>query len=1576
MPPEASPTIALLCHLERLETIYKSGFTSFSLNLAAAMESEPRGSDPKDFLSPWTWKLDALTLVGAQAQQLSGTPIELELVPDPSLDKRAVWEAALDRIRERYATENGSFQKQRFHWTPAAGIETPSAERRWHAFLIHGSTYPPPLGQAMHLSVLFHVANAKLGGFDRLFVAPTITFAGRPTRSPEMPATGTIDDASTPIALVALSGKQPLDPPWLSRWSYVTIAAQPAVRAYQRECRITGGAAAKSMLIERGWIKNPSPSNRGTFARDWLIELEDRAADAFDLPLRLLDAWRAIDGAPGDAPDGKPLLDPAFDAEKTDYWKAVVATLRDLAGSGARARNDGRTLAEFLLALARRRKGTKPDASVDAALIAALTAWENQTDLDGWRALLRVEVAKRSATAVGPLLQPDVVLPSSALEVVRELERLHGLLADETFLGQLLVVQWRKAIQENGDDALKKFWAEHEAVLVEILPEVQLRRWLASALVAIGWSRLRRLDAMEPDERKTIVKNLAAALIGYFRHRLRVHPDANDDMAAFATLRPNVDAPTTAALVRLEAKIVAKLEKYAGIFGTEHLLDGAQDEDQLPPAQAPDGIVIQVARVTDEPGTVTTADDQGDPLRRISGVAILLREKGAADWSCLNLASIHVPSNGGQETEWPGYEEIVKAALVPTRLHYRDDVRQAFVTYDNLPLVAESPTAGLAREHAFDDPRPGGGGAAIDSFALFRYANPYAKNGPQLPPLSFGKRYEAAAFVVGNGGEVPSELAHVENGTPNPRLLRTDLSGFALPAGCLRPDIWYRRRVAVGSVRPAAPTAERAAGAPMQRIPLPLIPRGVVPVARAIDPRTGAAEEPLLLLTPRVGGPWSAEAKDRFEFAVRPPSVDLNVWERWENAHVGDDARTRRAQVWASYFELTEAAADKRNAADLTIDDPACARFVVRLTSLVAGQDKQLKKTLALPAVGNVGLGIVQAKPSKVTILATAKGTSAALEVVSGAITVRIPEQEVWRLEIFSQVDERDRFHSSAFPSDTPQQRQDSADGLVSPLSLLIEVATAEDLPTSEDLFAALEADTRARHDAYRLGLVARDEGARSRLRWIHRVEFLAQRWRWQGRPLNELTFDRIAGDYAADPNDEVDGKRALMDAVLFGDRSSSDHLREPAWVEFTRKEPSPPPGLGAPAADDGRRHPLLEHDVSTDPGALYYRFAVRAWSRYEGLLRAPSPVDSRDARVAGRPIERWKHLLIKSRFAKDVPPPAVKLIVPLTQREKGGETPGLLVVLAEPWFELGGLAEELDVRVAHVPELEQKDGAVVPTGNLLAQLGPDPIVEVNRVLAARKPGNEVQLAPAVGPIGFTFDTDTSAPLFVNSSFVLQPPPVVEHPHGPPSSDLSWFFVKLSVRRRLNARGMLDGNARESLFTPPVWAQYLPPFSFYRWQRVGGTVESSPLNVEDLVLDRDGTSGPLYLRKATDATTDTPIRILERISGTGATNAFAVRVLVTEILLDAFRRPSHERYRGFFSIDANDGSLKIIHGDGSSAAGTRLRARIVEVQRRSDAKETNLLDQLFPPQAEEEDAVNDAAARVVRVSDPIDVREF
>lgn len=1495
------PNLALFCDLQRLLPTYVAGFVDFSLNLSVAVEKGAVTKDDLEFLTPWTWKIEGHTMrmYGITGGVASKKPITTQIVSPMGLTP-AGWFESLASVRDRFSDE-GENLDERFAWN--AKLKQDGNKLPWYALLLQASNFPDVLPYAANLAFVLRVPAAQLTNVDEVIAVPSFRFKqnGDLFEPKALTADLPIKENSDPIAVSTLGSA-------FYSWIFATASAEVAIKSFQHACLVTPEVKKRFLRLDKGWVLLPEGENAPAFiGEDWTTRLEPRLEDAFDLAQRLIDVIR--------------------NKGKKEPWlmiarHAAMAALRDAAGMGVDEDGVGAAHDVFLRA---------SDAATWKAIEPVLKAHRGM-DMPSWEALAA------AVTSIATAAPEESDEEKRHLAVVQQLSSLAGALADPATLREIVFRQWDAALQS--DAATKLLWTKSLQDRVrKDLEEHSFRRRLLRENLMNAWRLIRKIDDKTKDLDQ-LQAQLADALTLYFTDRFLIDAMAG---VSFDHYTPQFKDQADVEVLRNQ---VLPLFKQAVVEFAKQYIDviaGDASSNAPPETSVPDGIVIQVDRVAglgDDAGTGTD-DDQADLLRRIAGVGLLLR-RANEPWCCLNYATIEtreVPPHGEAET---ATVTTIPRAVVASRLAYRNGIRQAFVVYNNQPLVAESPMNVISEGRI-----EGNSGVAGDLTAsFFRYANCYGKTGPKLPPLVYGATYDAAAFIVGNAGALPPELAVA--GKPWEMIDPATIDNAAIDT-FIRKGFRYRRRVPVGAVRIGKGERGGNRATAFENLDVPPIPATVAPIARSLPPAsTDEPNRPLLLLRDPSGplDRWSLSAAKRFPFAIRPPSVDLAVWDRWVAAD-GVDVATRQ-KVWGEFYEGADrfgTSLNAKNQIDLSLDDPAVATFRLTLRRIFgssAGSDTHtLDFDLGAPR-GNSGLARFQRTERQVVVEALAPNASASLAEVANIAVVRVPAGEVWRLSIDLQVPDA----SVAEATSKFDKRVCGSNTLPPSYELDIEVATSS-MPKPSQLDAALRLDAEVDHDLVKVVLSAPAVSSE----WIHRTEVMLQQWRWGGRPFSR---DEEGQPVYGFPFDDIDS--GVADGQLFADRESSDHLVLPTHVDFIKAN---------------KPKVLESRDVSGNPGALYYRAAIRAFSRYEGLLLS-SGVDSRrssddvlvEATTTTSLAERWQRVIMPSRWRKEVPPPSIRLIVPLTRpviEMENVNDPALtnfsaaplLVVCDSPAYDIGGAAEELVAEIANVASpfrpLSEDAGdgtAQVASDPRLAPLpefGPDPILTLQSTAGAPRP------LRVIGPIGYTFDTDTQAPLFIRSSYIL-PPPTLDPSNTSP--DLGWHFAKLRFRRRLAAKGMFDGQSRQSAPTPAVWAQFLPPSTHYKIGQEFRDVAQLRFVIDEARAE---------------------LRIVDRGKPVVLANdkpTFAFYVLVTSVIADALSRRDQEVFDSLWELDAN-GVGKRTAGP-AGVTGNPLRARIVEVQRRERGGD-NLFDDLFPQVAEETLAnAADVKARIVRVSPPLD----
>jgi hypothetical protein len=697
------------------------------------------------------------------------------------------------------------------------------------------------------------------------------------------------------------------------------------------------------------------------------------------------------------------------------------------------------------------------------------------------------------------------------------------------------------------------------------------------------------------------------------------------------------------------------------------------------------------------------------------------------------------------------------------------------------------------------------------------------------------------------------------------------------------------------------------------------------------------------------------------------------------------------------------------------------------------------KDWVAFGPKGTQGIAQFQSGPATVTCAV------GATEGINGAnVTVR--EGVLYRLDLFAAVPQDTStapFISRFAPNVLgPVATEPAGFHLTSATSFLIEVAT-DTLPKEVDIRNACRAAFEVERatvassptqinevDRVRVWFDPRkvDTAQQQSFRYVQRVELAHQAWRWNGRP--SKTHPHVTTPDFASPSD--DNNLLVWEAVEFGDRDSIESVPHEMPV-FREKD------AVARAKDtlfkerpDVRcfRWEMTPRDPKGryDERGQHHRFALRAYSRYEGLMTPGQTIENADPSLPKESISAisrlyvneitdgsgekkrslWMSLFVPSRRQDSLPPPKVKLILPLTQGEpedslhfsgdslqslekleRSRRTAGLLVILNEPWYEVGGLGEGIEARVELAPNPDEDPTKVTPENRTYYfQAGPDTTVNVKqfadgkRLLTEKVKANDnpiIRFDPnlILGPVGHYFDADNNSALFVGTSFILPPPTLPQGKEGP----APFYMAKVSFRRTLATRYMpeKDGSfsfpdpswkpiKRYSPYCDALWVQYLPEFSIY--DDFGEHVSALRLNLSG----NDGLPGKLRLQNGNGGTVSlTPTK--------SDNSVFSLYLILNRMVVDVMGRPDQEAYLQTFGQGAG-GEWTPLAGAFTSDPRIRYRARLVEVQRPvlgpgaaggtcwSPPKADLWKEMFYTPAGVPVPC--DSPGRVVRMSEPID----
>jgi hypothetical protein len=563
---------------------------------------------------------------------------------------------------------------------------------------------------------------------------------------------------------------------------------------------------------------------------------------------------------------------------------------------------------------------------------------------------------------------------------------------------------------------------------------------------------------------------------------------------------------------------------------------------------------------------------------------------------------------------------------------------------------------------------------------------------------------------------------------------------------------------------------------------------------------------------------------------------------------------------------------------DCTINDAAVKGIVLSLTRISGtkadGDSRFFAITPPQPLLpgfsedGGDGLNEVQGNLVTVTVNMGASDRNASLLPggSAGSYTVSIPAGQVWKLSITPAISDDDATRLENFMTTAPKPGAPppvvnaqfagpaitvEASGNIRlsnrPLEMLIEGARSASL-TPVDLWNTLTfAPPTAQATALSLTMNPANATA-SDWHLVRRVEVQRQVWRWMGRPFLKDDFpdknlvDLNSVDKTATPQDGL--RNALAwEVEAFAEREV-DSIRSAARPDFGAE----PPKGAWPVPE------LFHADLTDDLRAQYFRFSATMYSRYEGLpgFQGFATGDNISALVKfndtlsipqrAKASTPWKRLFWPCRIddPKSLARPKVLLCIPLMRPLRIGDgkpssQSTLLVILDEPWYQTGGLAEQLELMldIASV----QLTGQANPTQ--LAQLGPDAIFKKNGL--AQK---QFAFKATGKPMGTTFDEASAAPLFANTCFQFD---LTSLAVAAGVGSLDRYQAKVHFVRSLREDRTLDG-ALFSPITESTWVEFQPSSDHFTSKDGTHLVHVSEITFttgKTLSLSPEVTAGPL-----------------------------------------------------------------------------------------------------------------------------------
>jgi hypothetical protein len=1619
--------LIILCHLERLRVLDGGSQLGFGMNLSVAWDRDnpPAAGWNPALLKPWQWPRVRRLKVCWRRSGANETPIDIVITEPASSAVEALLAKTLDAQFDGAAGNLANLSWPMSSGTAPASVRVDNDRRPWNAFVMNLATGPALLSRQLNLALTFRCEAPDNRDSLELVAAPIID-----------------DDP------LFAGGREPNDTPAVDErlqsplvWQYAT--GSPAIVACTAPCSIEPRKGPGINLATQ-WVSIPGDGKAVSY-EDWEAALPRRAADGFRQDRFLRDYLRSHTAAMPRGDQRWVLIDRLLAAVRDAAGPGIAegtqgvrpaAVLLERRGIGERIQLSGeqwRCLEE---------------ASED--LFPTLAEWivflrASVAETAGLK-MLAIAPGAAGAAAGRPELE-DTQVAAEAGRMLDIIDDGRTNAQQASALWRLFIAQWELLVKKApgfDKDTGAPILAKLRALSVNPDSGAELSALLADALLGRYWKAF--IGSNKADRSKdSLGTGLVDACYPWFalfhaRTRWGV-PDPGGKSAALNIAQDSVALPrqplvfAPAAPGQLTAETLTRLEA----FFCDWIKKSRDTLRPTAPALAtvPGPLTFQVAALESD----ASEQDQQDILRQFAGFGVLMREnvQPPAEWRCLNMALLH---RGEQD------RLVRDPLLVPYRLHYQGDLRRVCVSYNNQSLVADSPLA--ERQMAGVQLEDKG---KLDSGATLRYRYAPGARIPGLKfgssydiavfaisntgtlPKEIADRNRPYALRPITAADERTLIASgvIRQKIPYRR---------TVPVGEMR----------LCHTRPRPDGADDPIQLPT--IPDGVTPLALDLLDKLMPETTnadgGAPRPPLILLSPPSWTGPESRARSSAEFAVRLPQVTWSCYDRWiagtsratpadRKKLIAEVHRRHAADLAASASAVKGTVA--RKPPNTSVDDPA----VVRLVHLSLSVEKSERfETVKEEFVKVGGPETPAADPLsaftsgrafvKCELFSTDSDepdlTDPAGEIVvestppvSGVAQpdraiVRIRKGRVYKLtlsacvtggaaarrfdDVILQLPKQKAPRPVTRPGSPPQPLL-----LMSPTDMLIEGATSA-LPTEEELYKASipqfeitsvpnTTSTRPLAPVHkiRVALTPIVSGQLiGSFRWVHQAEVDRQAWSWSGRPAETHPHLRPGAVTPA----------ALSEAVRdwvaqeFGERPDNAFVTS-AMTAKPCDHPSTPgrqlPGFRTFIYEDLLASDTARHDLR----GQHRRYSVRVHSRYAPLIRDELS-RSRQAKIVvgtrgqerASVSTRWHEVFVPSRRRPPIDPPRVKLILPLTEGagQSAAGTPGLLVVLNEPWYEVAGIGEALRVEVG-----EAESPWDAEKGLSYLEFGPDPIVQPHGHPPHEQPmltgehfakiGDSDDIvsdgsrAFVTGPVGHYFDRDNNAALFVGTSFIVPPPHVKRT-----DETRAWYFARLRFRRKVVTREPRTGSGiysitdsawpRSTYFSEPTtdfWVQYLPEFSvFDGWK---DTIDKlvPALTAPGSMQLLEGEGGPAAELGPTAS----------------ANNIFSLYAVLTRVVFDARGLPG-ETYVTVFAQSPDRKNWTTNTNITAFAAMPReqFRVRLIEVQAPDSAASpgcatprptgTDLWGWLFPDKGKTAEVGKkthacDTPGRIVRVSRPL-----
>ena len=1213
---------------------------------------------------------------------------------------------------------------------------------------------------------------------------------------------------------------------------------------------------------------------------DWMRGLRRRASSFFDTPRLLLDfAFSKVSQLQELTEEEHVFLKVALEACREFVWHAG----RDIANFGQHADRSDSDLAISIVQLVSIEP--IPAGNVIRDLADRFHGFRVNKDL--WKGI--IETTGAIVDGAGKLKHPELntiyaktqqpipALPSAkfAVEFLRSLDQFVSLLRDPELMPDIIREQWKVVLT----DAEYENYKPHLNSVLERL-ENDLAGFYAELLISKYWKSIIDLQGSDllsvgeqlSDHPESDSLNLS--LDGYETElalSMRIHDAliASADsywLARFTDteFEPNLE-PTDNPF---QAGSILELPDFEEFVLNKILpidIEGAQPSWFLFPwinetYANPPSVQFQIDQITStfaNDSREDSADENDRDLQERLAGGVLFGKRftpDEQDWNTYNLATPSLPL----EADPYSFEN---ALLIPASINEVNGERNIHleVSNENATLVGQTPIRFVDMESEDDRTR--------DEEEMFFNVGLNVPQGAALTALFYGQQYEFALGYLLNTGVLPLPLRQTDSLVlPKPEF--EDLSSLA-PA-----SYTHQRRVPVSNLRLTESVADAGRSRVFKKVTFPAIEQEVFPITfdmpewkargndadgtlETDDEVFNTRDRDLVLL-------FSDEAQ--FDFQIGKPSTGFWNWYAWMGPEFGGAATEEVAGELREFREAQEfdptSITEELQKPVYEIDDPAISNFLlIEVRSTFPNKIQNAKLVVAFPQ------GTLWRRD---TIKFTAKYISSSgsadtigLRNIGTAldplVEISIPEGQVAKVQ-FSALVEAKHYSNGGLPSEKmfhdflgkkPWGR--TLTGTVSgvllsdfvampPTEIWIESARrwSPELRSQleNELWQALEIQSTSDKIVARMGITGLLDsdaslGNYEALAQVGNMEIWHQVWNWDGRPIGEFPFSEgnNPDEDRDSPKDGKESQTVLWDAVGFGGRPDFAHLVKQSYLRASRRETDDTIGALSRVSQV-----VFEEDLRNNPRGLYYRFAVKGFSRYQGHYLNAAGVQGQKTIVtepSGKDVLLpWKRLYRPCKTLKRLPKPSIRFVIPLTAdlTDSGDvrSASSVMIVLNDRWFVEAGLPEKLGVRIEQAESPSVADGGEPlafwnagfdPT---LSQTSMSNIGQADMDEADTKTPCGFDEAAVQGPYGLTFDFATQTPLLQRTAFILRVPTDfgvnMDSSVLPQGEDQIYFMCQIAIRRELISEGCIasesdsESELKElnSEWTSARWIQYLP----------------------------------------------------------------------------------------------------------------------------------------------------------------------